>query len=134
MQVVEVNVSKRLKDEQDKRTAHFPYNFPESIAEAVEVYGESATLGLLHDAITLAVQAPARKILEAAPPSEEYSTLVAKQMQGFKVHMKRSRGPSAPKVNALEEVLNQLGDPEQRDMIIERFRKLGINIDLPETP
>jgi hypothetical protein len=130
MQVVEVNVSKRLKDEQDKRTAHFPYNFPESIAEAVEVYGEAATLGLLHDAITLAVQAPARKILEAAPPSEDYSPLVAKQMEGFKVHIKRSRGPSASKVSGFQEVMDKLGDPDQREMIIEKFRSLGINLEL----
>ena len=128
-----VQVNKRLKNELNPRHAEFTYDFPETVAEATEKYGEGLTLKLINDAITLAVQSPARKALEAADADlspEQYSEIVANVMDGFKIELRRTRGPSTPKISAYQQMAQDLADPEKRDAIIAKFRSLGINLEM----
>ena len=128
-----VQVNKRVKDEAEPRHAEFSYDYPESVQEALEKYGESLTLKLIHDSITLDVQGPARKVLEASPPGlspEEYNKTVEDVMKNHQIVVKRTRGPAAPKMSAYQQMAQDLADPTKRDAIIERFRTLGINLDI----
>lgn len=133
MNTLNVTVKKRLKEEAEPRKAVFPYSFPASVAEATEVYGEDTTLKLIHEAVTLDVQAPARKVLEASPAGlsqDEYSNLVSNQMASWKIEMKRSRGAASPKVSALQTIINGLSNPETAPALIEKFRSLGIELNI----
>jgi hypothetical protein len=130
-QVVQVN--KRLPNESEARHAEFSYEFPSTTQEALEKYGETLTLRLIHDSITLMLQAPARKLLEVADSgltSEEYSEYVSGHMKDHRIEVKRSRGAAAPKISPYESVARDLADPSKRDAIIEKFRSLGINLDV----
>jgi hypothetical protein len=133
MNILNVSVKKRVKEETDPRKATFPFSFPTSTQEAIEVYGEDTTLKLIHEAVTLDVQAPARKVLEASPPGlseEEYSKLVSDQMVNWKIEMKRTRGAASPKVSALQSIINDLSNPETAPELIEKFRALGIELNI----
>jgi hypothetical protein len=127
-----VQVNKTPKGEITPRHAEFSYEFPESTSEALEKYGEALTLRMVHDAMTLIIQGPARKALEAAPSglsNEEYSELVGKKMEGFQVNVKRPRGTSGPKLSAYQQTINDLADPTKRDKIVAMFRSLGLNLE-----
>jgi hypothetical protein len=133
MDTLNVTVKKHLKDEPESRKATFPFSFPTSVAEATQEYGEDTTLKLIHEAITLDVQAPARKVLESSEAGlteEEYSRIVGEKMSTWKIEMKRTRGASGPRVSALQTILNGLSNPETAPALIEKFRSLGIELNM----
>jgi hypothetical protein len=132
MNTLNVNVKKRLKTENEPRKATFTFTFPESVQEAIEMYGEETSLKLLHEAITLDVQAPARKVLEASPSglsSEEYSSIVMDHMKDWKIEAKRTRGTTGPRISAFQSIVNDLSNPEKAQELIEKFRSLGIELN-----
>ena len=128
-----VQVNKRVKDESEPRHAEFNWDYPDSVAESVERFGEALTLKLIHDSITLDIQAPARKVLEALPEGEDYSAKVAEIMATHTIQIKRSRGPAAPRISPYDQIVKDLTDPEKREALIEKFRSLGINLEMDGT-
>lgn len=133
MQTITVKVNKRLHGGTEQRHAEFPFEFPSSVAEALEHYGETLTLKLIHDAITSLVQAPARKALEGASmglSTEEYSHHVTEAMRTFKVEMRRARRSTQSKESIYQTVAEELANPEKSAELLEKFRRLGINLEL----
>ena len=87
-----VKVKSGKKDTPEFREATFEYNLGENLEEALELYGLDTVFGMYRSGMTIAVQAPARNLLQDGKTQEE----VVEFMSSWKPGTKVPRAAKAP--------------------------------------
>ena len=92
---------------------------PESVAEAVETYGEDGTLYLIHAALTVKEQAIARELFKQGKSEDE----VNKAVRSYKPGEKRAPGGKVTKKMVMDRIIslaeNLAQEPEAKQAVRE---------------